>query len=49
MELWLGMDEEVTKHLWVKIKGMTELSHIKVGSATGHLTRKTEKMRPSTD
>ena len=47
MELCLGMDEELTKSLWVRIK--RRAGDIRVGVCYSHLTRKTEQMRPSID
>lgn len=47
MELYLGMDEELTESEWVRIKGRQ--GTLKRGSATDGLTRKTENMRPFTD
>lgn len=48
MELHLGMDEELAESLWVRTEGRAGTGDT-VGSATGHLTGKTEQMKPSID
>jgi len=48
MELCLVMDEEPKESLWVRTKSRARTGDIIVGPATGHWTRKTESMRPST-
>jgi len=48
MKLHLGMDEEPTKSLWVRIKGRAVTGDIIVGVCYMPLDQKTKQMRPST-
>ena len=49
MELHLGMDEEPTESLWVRIKGRAGTGDIIVGVCYRPPTRKTKLMKPSID
>lgn len=45
--LCLGVDEELTRILWVRTKGRAGTGDIKVGVCNSHLTRKAEWLMPS--
>lgn len=49
MELHLGMDEELTKRFWTRIKGRGMTAHITLGTTKSQPTMKIEQMRPSID
>jgi len=41
------MDKKPTESSWIRIKGRAGTDDVIVGSATGHLTSKAERTRPS--